>query len=104
MEARIDIAGEGFSQEEYADIKQCLETLLSIQAGSQPLDRDLGIDFDGIVGYPSNVARNMLSLEIIEKVARYEPRVEVDSIQFEDGLDGELCPRIHFIGAKGEVG
>ena len=37
MEHSIDLAGDGFSPEEYADIKQCLETLLSIQAGSQPL-------------------------------------------------------------------
>ncbi|WP_300773028.1 GPW/gp25 family protein [uncultured Acetatifactor sp.] len=101
MEHSIDLAGDGFSPEEYADIKQCLETLLSIQAGSQPLDRELGIDFEGIVGYPLNVARNMLSLEIIEKVNRYEPRVEVDSIQFEVGVDGLLSPCIRFIRARG---
>ncbi len=100
MESGIDLAGEGFSTEEYADIKRCLETLLSIQEGSQPLDRELGINFDGIVGYPSNVARNMLSLEIIEKVDRYEPRVEVDSIEFEDGMDGGLRPHIYFTRAK----
>lgn len=101
MEHSIDLTGDGFSPEEYADIKQCLETLLSIQAGSQPLDRELGIDFEGIVGYPLNVARNMLSLEIIEKVNRYEPRVEVDSVQFEVGVDGLLSPYIRFIRARG---
>lgn len=101
MEHSIDLTGDGFSPEEYADIKQCLETLLSIQAGSQPLDRELGIDFEGIVGYPLNVARNMLSLEIIEKVNRYEPRVEVDSVQFEVGMDGILSPCIRFIRARG---
>lgn len=100
MEPKIDLEGEGFSPEEFADIRQCLETLLSIQEGSQPLDRELGINFDGIVGYPMDVARNMLSLEIIEKVERYEPRVEVDSIDFEDNTDGLLCPHIHFIRAK----
>ncbi len=42
----------------------------------------------------------MLSLEIIEKVGRYEPRVEVDSITFQSTLDGQLCPHIHFIRAK----
>ncbi len=101
MEPDIDLEGEGFSTEEYADIRLCLETLLSIRAGSQPLDRELGIDFDEIVGYPIDVAKNMLSLEIIEKVDRYEPRVEVDSIEYEDNTDGLLCPHIHFIKAKG---
>ncbi len=101
MEHSIDLTGDGFSPEEYTDIKQCLETLLSIQAGSQPLDRELGIDFEGVVGYPLNVARNMLSLEIIEKVARYEPRVEVDSVQFEVGVGGLLSPYIRFVRARG---
>ena len=100
MTSRIDVDRERFSPEEYADVKQCLETLLSIREGSQPLDRELGIAFDEIVGYPMDVARNMLSLEIIEKVNRYEPRVEVDSIEFEYSTDGLLCPRIHFIKAR----
>lgn len=44
----------------------------------------------------------MLSLEIIEKVDRYEPRVEVESIEYEDNTDGLLCPHIHFVRAKEE--
>ncbi len=100
MEFIVDLEGDKLSREEYADIKRCLETLLSIRAGSQPLDRNLGIDFDNIVGYPTEVAKNILSLEIIEKVARYEPRVEVDYIEFENNMDGRLSPHIHFIKAK----
>lgn len=99
MKISIDLVGDGFSPEEYKDIKQCLETLLSIREGSQPLDREIGISLDGIAGYPVNVARNMLSLEIIEKVGRYEPRVEVDSIEFQADADGLLCPHI-FLKAK----
>ena len=100
MDSSIELDGNGFSPEEYADINKCLETLLSIRAGSQPLDREFGIDFDEIVGYPMEVTKNRLSLEIIEKVGRYEPRVEVDSIEYENSCDGELCPHIHFIRAK----
>ena len=100
MDPYIDLDGEGFSPEEYADIKLCLETLLSIREGSQPLEREIGINYDGVVGYPMDVAQNMLSLEIIEKVGRYESRVDVDSIEYEDNIDGSLCPHIHFIRAK----
>lgn len=100
MKPNVELERDSFSPEEYADIKMCLETLLSIRAGSQPLDRDLGIDFDEIVGYPADVAKNMLSLEIIEKIDRYEPRVEVDFIEYEVNTDGLLCPHIHFIKAK----
>lgn len=91
---------DGFTPEEFEDIKMCLETLLSIRAGSQPLDRDFGIDYDKIVGYPLDVAKNMISLEIIEKIERYEPRVAVDSVEFTGDADGQLRPRIHFIKAS----
>ena len=101
MDSFVDLDSTGFSPEEFADVKLCLETLLSIRAGSQPLDRNLGIDFDGIVGYPSDVAKNMLTLEIIEKVDIYEPRVEVESIDFEANTDGQLKPIIHFVKREG---
>lgn len=99
MNAYINLDSSGFSVEEFQDIKQCLETLYSIRAGSVPLDRGLGIDYDGIIGYPQNVAKNMLALEIIEKTAIYEPRVEVESVDCEVGEDGQLIPHIHLLKA-----
>lgn len=99
MEAYVNLDG-GFSSEEYADIKQCLETLLSIREGSQPFDREFGIRYEEIVGYPMNVAQNMLSMEIIKKVGKYEPRVEVDYIEFECDEGGKLYPHIFFIKAR----
>lgn len=99
MKTSIDLERDCFSPEEYADIKLCLETLLSIREGSQPLDRKFGINIDEIIGCPVDVAKNMLSLEIIEKVERYEPRVEVDSVEFDESTDGQLHPHIYFIKA-----
>lgn len=93
----IDLEYEGFSPKEFADVKQCLETLFSIRAGSQPIDRNLGIDYDGIIGYPLDVAKNMLALEIISKVNTYEPRVEVDSVDFKVNTEGQIMPYAHFI-------
>lgn len=101
MKSYIDLDSEAFSPEEFAEVKLCLETLISIRAGSQPKDRELGIDFDSTVGYPIDVAKNMLALEIIEKVRIYEPRVDVDNINFEGSTDGQLVPRIHFVKAEG---
>lgn len=97
MEPYVELEGSGFSPEEFADVKQCLETLCSIRAGSQPLDRNLGIDYDGVTSYPLNVAKNMLSVEIIEKVNTYEPRVEVESVSFNADVNGRLIPHIHFV-------
>lgn len=101
MSLFLDGEAEGFTPEEFEDIKICLETLLSIRAGSQPLDRELGIDYEQAVGFPLDVAKNMLSLEIIEKVERYEPRVEVSSVTFTGDADGQLVPHIYFVKAGG---
>lgn len=101
MEYYADLDGGGFSPEEFADVKRCLETLLSVRAGSQPLDREFGISLDGTAGYPLDVAKNMLALEIIEKVRIYEPRVEVDNVEFEADTDGRIVPHIHFTKAEG---
>lgn len=97
MRSQVILESSGFSLEEFRDVKRCLETLCSIQAGSQPLDRELGIDYNGITGYPLNIAENMLALELIDKVNVYEPRVEVDSVKFQSDADGGLTPHIHFV-------
>lgn len=96
MEPYVELEGSGFSPEEFADVKRCLETLYSIRAGSQPLDRNLGIDYDSVVGYPQNVAQNMLALEIIEKTNIYEPRVEVEAVTFKTNTNGQLIPHVQF--------
>ena len=96
MSAYVELENGGFAPEEFADIKRCLETLLSIREGSVPLDRNLGISYDNTIGYPMDVAKNMLALDIIEKVDMYEPRVEVVSVDIEIGEDGQQKPHIRF--------
>lgn len=97
--AEVYITGEdeGFSPEEFEDVVMCLKTLLSVRAGSQPLDREFGIDYEGVVGYPNPIAENTLSVEIIDKVNTYEPRAEVDNVYFTPGENGQLVPHVHFV-------
>lgn len=102
MEMNIELDNEGFSKEEFADVKRCLETLFSIRAGSQPLDRNIGIAYEWVMGYPLNVAENMLALEIVEKVDLYEPRVEVVSVDFEENADGQIKPSVFLIKRQTE--
>lgn len=97
----VDGDSKGFTEEEFANVKLCLETLLSVAAGTQPYDREFGIDYDGIVGYPIPVAQNMLSVEIAEKVEKYEPRASVESIEFTVNGD-QLIPHVKFIKAEEE--
>lgn len=97
VESDIDIESSGFSEEEFADVKRCLETIVSVRAGSIPLSGDLGINYDSIMDYPANIAQNMLAVEIIEKVNTYEPRVKVTSVEFDISADGQFRPHIYFI-------
>lgn len=85
------------------DIVRSLNTLYSTRAGSQPMARDFGIDYDGVVGVPLEVAKNKLALEIVEKTELYEPRVTVDEIDFEvDPSNGRIIPTIHVVEAGEE--
>ena len=61
MEYYIDLDSGGFTMDEFQEIKLCLETLLSIISGTQALNRDIGIDIEKIVGYPYEIAKNMLA-------------------------------------------
>ena len=91
-----------FTAEELEDIKRCVETLYSTRAGSQPMDREFGIDYDVVVGLPIETAKNQLTLELIEKTERYEPRVSVDSVDIVvDAEAGQLIPAVHLV--KGEA-
>ena len=91
-----------FISEELEDINRCVSNLYSTRAGSQPMDREFGIDYDVVVGLPLETAKNQLSLELIEKTERYEPRVAVDSVDIlVDAVSGQLTPTVHLV--KGEA-
>lgn len=91
-----------FVSEYMENIKKCVENLYSTRAGSQPLDREFGIDYDGIVGMPIEVAKNQLALEFTGKTERYEPRVAVDFVDFKfDAESGQMIPIVHLV--KGEA-
>lgn len=100
MESVIDIKDTGFSQEEIEDINRCLTTLYSVIAGTMPLDRNFGININEIMGYPTEVAKNKLSVEIISKTRIYEPRVSVYKVECETLQNGQIKPHIYV--KKGE--
>ena len=85
-----------YSSPVVTDIKRCLETLYSTMTGTIPLDRDFGINYD-FVDYPDNIARNLFSVEIIEKTERYEPRVYADEVTFQSDGNGMLIPTVHIV-------
>ncbi|SHM81929.1 hypothetical protein SAMN02746066_03416 [Anaerosporobacter mobilis DSM 15930] len=96
-EAKIIIES---SSSEDDEIIQGLTTLYTTPEGTIPLDREFGINQD-FIGYPTELAKNMYALEIINKTEIYEPRVEVD-VSFEDSEDGMITPVIKISKEEGD--
>lgn len=78
---------------EVEEILQNVRTILSTIKGSVPLDRDFGVDAS-YLDRPINVAKAMLSSEIIKAIRNYEPRVTITAVDFTANLDGILKPKI----------
>ena len=91
-----ELDSESFSEEELNDINECVSNLLSTIAGEQGLDRNFGIETREIMDAPTEEAENLIALEIIEKIDKYEPRVEVDDIEFEYNGEGKMTPKVYF--------
>lgn len=79
---------------ESEDIRRCLTTLYSVREEEQPLDRKFGISQE-FLDQPVNIAKNLLALEIIEKTQRYESRVVVKKVEYQQGEEGILIPIVY---------
>lgn len=77
----VQISFDGDSTE-LEDIARCVRNIILTPAGTCPLYRDFGISYDS-VSYPVQVAMNEVALEIMEKIEKYEPRVESCEVDFE---------------------
>lgn len=77
-----------------------LKALYSTMAGTQPLDREFGLELSEVIGMPPEVARNTLAVEIVDKTARYVPEVEASEVTFEASDDGTLRPTIRITNSE----
>lgn len=77
-------------------IYENLKILFSTPVGSVVLDRNFGIDWS-VMDMPLQKAKALLTIEYIEKVKRYEPRVKVTQVSFEvSSIEGILKPKVVF--------
>lgn len=63
-----------------ADIKQCIEIILSTRKGSDPLRPHFGCGLFDYIDQPINTAIPAMKKEILSAIAAYEPRVIVTKI------------------------
>ncbi len=85
-EITISVYGELDEQE---DIIRCIRNLVLTPAGTVPLDRDFGID-NSFRGLPFETAKNLLAVEIINKIRKYEPRIDMREIAMVGTVDGKI--------------
>lgn len=82
------------SESEKADIIQCIRTLLLTPEGTIPLYRGFGIN-QQFLGTSIDVAGNLLAVEIMDKVATYEPRAAVTEVRIEpEARTGKLKVKV----------
>jgi hypothetical protein len=74
-------------------IHRQLFVLYGTRAGEQALDRDFGLDWS-FMDQPIEVAKAMLSAEIITKTNTYIQGVEVSAIEFTADINGNLTPSV----------
>ena len=70
-----------------------LSVLYGTRTGEQALDRSFGLDWS-FLSQPTEVAKAMLSAEIITKTNTYVPTVAVSSIDFSADINGNLIPTV----------
>lgn len=75
------------------EIIRNIQTILSTPLGTCPLYRDFGID-TAILDNPTDMAQNMMAVEIIETVEKWEPRVTVTDVTFTAAEDGSLKAKV----------
>ena len=83
---------------ELEEIQKNLQMLYSTRVGTCPGDRNFGLD-QMFESCPTNVAKNLFALEVIEKTEQYETKAEILNIEYTQTEDGNLTPKI-MIGLK----
>lgn len=76
-----------------AEVLQNIRTIISTPKFSVPLDRNFGIDYS-VLDAPAQVAQAKLAEDIINAIAKYEPRAEVTGITFAADVDGIIIPKV----------
>jgi len=79
------------------EIFQNIKVIVTTRKGSVPLDRFFGLDM-AFLDRPIPVAKVMAQAAVAEAIEKYEPRVKVEKIKWQetefDAMIGRLAPAI----------
>lgn len=95
----IEIAFEyGWSDEaQRREIIRNVRTLLATPIGTCPLYRDFGLNTT-YLDRPLSIAQNLMAVEVIEAIEKWEPRVQVKEVTFEPDQEGKLKTKVVIAG------
>ena len=68
-------------------------TILSTLRGTNPQDRGMGLVSSDIIGRPAYAARGAFTVQAIEQIDTYEPRLSVVEVNFEYG-ESKIIPKV----------
>ena len=86
---KIDFAATGPDE-----ILRNVRMIITTVAGTVPFDREFGVNID-FLDLPLPQAQGRLTIEYIEKIRRYEPRVKVEEVTFtQDPLNGVIITKV----------
>ncbi|TEB13356.1 GPW/gp25 family protein [Pelotomaculum propionicicum] len=93
-----------FGATDIAEILQNVRMILATPAFSCPMDRDFAWNPDILDG-PINIVQAKLAARIVVAIRKYEPRVQVKSVNFQEGngQNGVLKPVVKVRVADGAV-
>lgn len=82
---------------ETEEVVQNVRTILATRVGTVPLDRDFGVSWEHL-DKPLHVARALMQSEVVEAIARYEPRANIETVEFDETesetMEGISRPRV----------
>jgi phage baseplate assembly protein W len=94
---QLATAAPGDVVQGYADIQQCLETLLYTVKGTAVLRPQYGIDLPSYIDRPLTEVVPLLKREIIDQVEAYEPRVDIEKIEMAIEEISRLRVRVYYV-------
>lgn len=69
------------------------EMILTTLKGTNPQNRAMGLEAADVIGRPGHTAKGAYSVQAIEQISRYEPRLSVSEVGF-DAEDTKIIPKV----------
>lgn len=79
-----------------------IQTLCSTYEGTIPLDRRVGLD-SSVISESIDIAKEIITADIFDKVEKYIPEVEVIEVSFKEGEDISMLNVLIKLGRREDV-